>query len=205
MVIMENEVWKPVVGFESLYEISSRGKLKRLEGYTISIRKGYKDTQIHRPEKIVKSQENINGYLKTDLFKFDGKIYKRKPVLLHRLVAEAFIGLQPSKQRSMVIFLNGNKKDLDYKNLKWSNNSEAQINARRNGTRGENTKGWDYYGSIPVNQVNLTTGVVIESFGSYGEASKKTGIPHQNMMKVIKGERGSAGGYGWELYKEEKL
>ena len=196
------EQWLPVVDYEGLYEISSRGRLKRLKGYTISIREGYKDTKILRPEKILKPAININGYLTADLHKYDGSKYVRKPILLHRLVAEAFIG-PPPKNKENVIFLNGNKKDLSPDNLKWGNNSEAQINARKVGTRGPNTRGWDYFDSIPVNQLDLITGEVIDTHGSYGQATEKTGIPHQNIRQVIRGKRKSAGGYFWELYKED--
>ncbi len=199
---MDKEIWKPVVGYEGLYEISSKGKLKRLEGETFSVRKGYKLTSIFRPEHIIKSQENINGYLHNSLYKFDGTKYVRESVLIHRLVAEAFIGSQPSKSKNLVIFINGNKKDLNYKNLKWANNSEAQINARKNGTRGPNPSGWDYQHSIAVNQLEKGTSIIIETFGSISKASEKLNIPTSNICKVLKGKRGSAGGYSWELFEE---
>lgn len=195
------EYWLPVVRYEGLYEISSIGRLKRLEGYTISKRKGYEDTEIFRPEHILKPSININGYLSADLYKYDGSKYVRKSVLLHRLVAEAFVGLPP-KNKNMVIFLNGDKTDLCDENLKWANNSEAQNHARKIGTRPPNTRGWDYFDSIPINQLDMVTGEVIDTHGSYGQATEKTGIPHQNIRQVIRGKRNSAGGYKWELYTE---
>ena len=200
----EKERWLPVVGFEGLYEISNYGKLKRLAGSTISIRKGYKDTIIERDEIILISQYNKKGYLHNTLTYFDSKTqrYKKKRVLIHRLVAEAFIGKQPPG-KPLVHTKNGIKDDNYYENLEWSNNTHIQRTARAKGFRPPNSKGWDYPHSMPVNQLEKGTLRIIETHGSISEASKKLKIPTTNICKVLKGERGSAGGYVWELYGEE--
>lgn len=69
------EIWKPIAGFEDLYEISNLGRVKSLN---------YKRTGV---EKILKPGKDGWGYLKVVLCR-DGKhkVYK-----VHRLVAEAFI------------------------------------------------------------------------------------------------------------------
>ena len=67
-----NEIWKPIKGYEGLYEVSNFGRIK-------SIRFG--------KEKIMKLQLKKNNYLDISLTK-DGKT---KRFLIHRLVAEAFI------------------------------------------------------------------------------------------------------------------
>lgn len=69
------EQWKPVEGFEGLYEVSNLGEVKSLN--------------YHRTgkEKILKPGKNGNGYFQVALRR-DGK---EKRLLVHRLVATAFI------------------------------------------------------------------------------------------------------------------
>ena len=66
------EQWKPVKGFEGLYEISNLGRVKSLK---------------YGKERIMKPGKNGNGYFQVALRR-DGK---EKRLLVHRLVAEAFI------------------------------------------------------------------------------------------------------------------
>lgn len=65
------EQWKPIVGYEGLYEISNLGRVKNLK---------------FGKEKILKPANN-RGYLRVCLCR-DGK---GKMLSVHRLVAEAFI------------------------------------------------------------------------------------------------------------------
>ena len=74
----ENEIieeWKPIVGYEELYEVSNMGRVKSLN---------YNHT---KQEKILKFGKRPNGYLYVNLWKDK----KRKPCSIHRLVATAFI------------------------------------------------------------------------------------------------------------------
>lgn len=74
-----NEIWKPIKGYEKLYEISNYGRVKSLPrkiGFVIQ-----------HEEKILNTYLNKFGYLKVRLTKnYIGKNY-----FVHRLVAEAFL------------------------------------------------------------------------------------------------------------------
>lgn len=69
---MQTEIWKPVKGYEGLYEVSNLGRVKSLK---------------YGREKVLKPGDDNNGYLFVKLYK-DGK---RKHFKVHRLVAEAFL------------------------------------------------------------------------------------------------------------------
>lgn len=72
-------MWKPIVGYESFYEISSLGRVKRIPSL---------DSRGHlRTERIRKTTKNAYGYEVVGLYK-DG--HERK-YLVHNLVADAFI------------------------------------------------------------------------------------------------------------------
>ena len=67
-----NEQWKPIEGFEGLYEISNLGRIKSFW---------------YGKEKILKPKKDKDGYLVVCLYR-DGK---QKFFRIHRLVATAFI------------------------------------------------------------------------------------------------------------------
>src|SRR5690625_6770700 len=79
----KKEVWKDVVGYEGLYEISSFGRLKRLKRTTL----GKDGIEYNYPELIIKGDYDKDGYIRTTM----SKNKKKKTKKLHRLVAEAFI------------------------------------------------------------------------------------------------------------------
>lgn len=72
---MRKEIWKPVEGFEGLYEVSNLGRVKSLSNNK------------SRKERILKPAKTKNGYLYVGLCR-NGKM---KYFKVHRLVATAFI------------------------------------------------------------------------------------------------------------------
>ena len=69
---MKKEYWKPVVGYEGLYEVSNLGRVKSLK---------------FGKERILKPQKDTSGYLCVTLCKNNNQCQFK----VHRLVAEAFI------------------------------------------------------------------------------------------------------------------
>lgn len=80
---MENEIWKPIISYEGLYEISNYGNVK-------SLRKFHGNNGNYK-ERILKPRKDKNGYLEITLCKNN----KRKIIFIHRLVLGNFIGLCP--------------------------------------------------------------------------------------------------------------
>ena len=99
---MNDEQWRPVVGFEGLYSISDAGRL-RSEQPTLAHRAGY----IH------KGFRRKIGYLTYAL----AKNGKERALLAHRLIAEAFIGLCPRGYQCN--HKDGNKANNAIDNLEW--------------------------------------------------------------------------------------
>jgi len=197
----EIEVWRPVIGFEDLYEISSYGRLKRLAGYSHRKRAGYIDDKVFHKECILKSHYNHKGYIHNTLSRSVNGVIKRKRVLLHRLVGESFLPIPP-KGKNQINHKNGVKDDNYFENLEWCNNSENQKHARENGLIPENKKGFEHPQSIPVKQ--YYNNVFIKTYGSICEAARETGIQRSNIGKVCRGEREFAGGFYWEFNKNKE-
>ena len=108
-----NEVWKDIPGYESLYRVSSEGRI-------LSLRSG----------KIRKDVKSGHGYRAIELSDA-GKNKKRH--YIHRLVATAFLGPPPS-EGSEVNHINLDKTDNSVDNPEWCTRQEnirhAYINGR---------------------------------------------------------------------------
>lgn len=95
-MLFPREIWKPVVNYEGLYEVSSVGRVRNKAS-----------------KKELKVRKDKDGYLIVNLYE-KGKI---KTCKVHRLVAQSFIPNQENKPQ--VDHINTIRTDNYYKNLKW--------------------------------------------------------------------------------------
>ena len=117
------EQWKPVVGYEGLYEVSDQGRVRCLDRFI----KNKKGTEIFYPGKIMSTPRRKDGYLTAHLRK-DGV---RAKYLVHRLVLEAFTGSCPEGWEAR--HLNDIKSDARLVNLEWGSRRENNLDRTRNG------------------------------------------------------------------------
>ena len=93
-----DEIWHDIDGYEGLYQISNKGRVKSL----------YKGS-----ERILKPRDNGRGYLRVQLTKENTS----KHIRVHRLVARAFI---PNPYNLPEInHIDENKKNNSVENLEW--------------------------------------------------------------------------------------
>lgn len=103
---MEQEIWKDVVGFEGIYQVSNQSKVKSLLRWRGS------------DSRILVQNISKTGYYVVTLFKPGyNRVYK-----VHRLVAEAFLP-NPSNKRT-VNHIDGNKLNNIVSNLEWATDLE---------------------------------------------------------------------------------
>lgn len=114
---MENEIWKPVKGFESYYEVSNKGKVRTVERYIELTTHKYLKKQ-----KILTQFEDGRGYMHVKLY--DGK-GKSKSLTVHRIVGLTF--LDNLNNLSEINHIDYNKLNNCVSNLEWM-------------TRGDNIK-----------------------------------------------------------------
>ena len=105
---MENEQWKWVKGYEGLYMVCGQGRVMAMNYY----KKGV--------VKILQPTFKGDRYYAVNLNRYDGS--KKRWVLVHRLVAEAFIPNPEGKPE--VDHINGLKWDSRAENLRWATHKE---------------------------------------------------------------------------------
>lgn len=105
-------MWKPVVGYEGLYEVSDLGQIRSL------VRK-----------RIRKLASTRDGYCVVGLWK--NKSVKLKPV--HRIVLEAFIGPCPAGMESRH-FPDNSRSNNQIANLSWATKAVNSADKKYHGT-----------------------------------------------------------------------
>ena len=118
---MGDVMWKSVVGYEGLYQISSNGQVKSLDRTEVCS-SGLKRK---RAGRALKQDVARNGYKRVCLSK-DGQT---KQHLTHRLVSSAY--LANDKQLTQVNHKDGDKSNNHINNLEWMTYSENHKHAYR--------------------------------------------------------------------------
>lgn len=119
-------MWKNIVGFEGLYQVSDDAEIKSLSRQIIS-----KTGQTYTlKERILKPTTNPRGYLQVFLRK-DRKTYA---LYVHRIVAEAFV---PNPDNLPTVnHKDGVKANCKAYNLEWSTYGENNQHAYDNNLHG---------------------------------------------------------------------
>lgn len=169
------EEWRPIVGFEGKYEVSSQGCVR-------SLRRGI----------TLKPKRAGAGYHMVALG-YGNYRY------IHRLVAAAFIPNPDGKPH--VNHIDGDKTNNCVDNLQWCTPSENQQHAYKtgllDGTVCKNPiRGYDHSKSRPV-VMSSDKGHIQITFPSISQAAKKTGIDYSTIYGVLRGKFKQAGGWRW--------
>ena len=183
------EVWKDVVGFEGLYQVSNMGRVKALA----KIRYGRTAATKSRlyPEKILKNHVDLAGYCQVQLWRDGaGKMYG-----LHRLVAQAFI--PNPKSLPCVNHKDEIKGNNSASNLEWC---DYTYNNNYGTARKRSAKKL----SRPIVCMDLS-GKIVRRFKSQKEAVTLLGLSsNAHISSCCHGKVKSAHGYMWAFENYDK-
>lgn len=199
----EQEIWKPVVGWEKYYEVSSFGRVLT-HGEFVDGRK-YKD-------RIMAQRKSKHGYYYVTLCR-NGK---SKTIKVHRLVAMAFI--PNPKNLKCIDHIDTNKENNHVDNLRWCSHAENANNPltlqhlseslkivcsseKVREQRSANAKKYEKQriDSVVVGVSQFTkNGVFVKSFYSASEAAREMNGNCTSIIRCCKGRRPSAYGFVWK-------
>lgn len=182
--LMEN--WKPVVGFESVYEVSDAGEVRC----------------INQPDKYRKVSTSRTGYQFVRLYTPERE---RKNKFVHRLVADAFI--PNPDQKTQVNHKDGNKSNNRVDNLEWVTPAENIKHAfaslgrtsPQKGVTGKQNKN-----SIPVYQYSLD-GNFVKAYDGVSDAARAIGCNACSIISVIVGRNVTCHGYLWSYTRADRI
>lgn len=184
------ELWKSVIGYEGLYEVSSLGNVKSL-GRTIRDSIGRvrrMKPKLMSPSVTAKRGKNDKGYLEVRLTNSNGV---SKNLLVHRLVAESFL----ENQKDTVNHIDGDKHNNRLDNLEWATYSENNQHAYDNNLKSDNrvVVMTDFFGKI------------VSVFNSMHEAGRETGVDYRRIHKLCNSENNFDGENYWSYIEDYKV
>ena len=168
------EEWKPIAGFEGVYEISSFGRVRSLDREV-----GHRSGAAIRRGKVLSPRKDGSGYLFVSLCAHSKSINAK----LHRLVAEHFL---PSSPLSEVNHKDFDKANNSVSNLEWVSRKGNQDHAN-NGGRFSAT-------SNPRRAKKLTQELALDIRAAradgytYKELAVKFNISAPTALKVVRGD-----------------
>lgn len=172
----DEELWKDIEGYEGIYQISTLGRVKRLESTLL-----YKGKYPRKWREKLLSQNTTNaGYKKCHISK-DGKT---KTPNIHRLVASAFI--DNSLGLPCVNHLDGNKENNSADNLEWCSYKENTKHAIESGLMG--VDGFENPSAkLDRNEVNRIKRLYRTGKFSQRKLSIVFGVSQNTIKNVVKG------------------
>ena len=165
------ETWRDIKNYNSLYQVSNKGRVKSLKFGKERILKKY-------------HTNNQGKYFLVGLTKKS----KTRNILVARLVADAFIPNIDNKP--CVNHINGNRIDNRVENLEWCTYKENSEHAWRTKLYKTNKK---------VLMKTLGDEPILV-FDSQSEAYRSTGINQSTISKCCRGIIESVRGFKWEFY-----
>ena len=166
---MAEELFKGIVGYEGLYQISNLGRVKNKNNHILA-----------------QTLNSTSNYYRVHLCK-NGKAEWRS---VHRLVAETFI---PNPDNLPEInHKDENPLNNSVDNLEWTTH-QTNVN---HGTRNKRIRGkLTNHPELSKPVQCIETGVI---YPSLIETQRKTGIFATSIKQVCKGRQKTAGGYHWQ-------
>lgn len=178
-----DEEWRPIPGWEGLYEISNKGRVRSL-GRWVS----FGNQMRYAKPTILKPAKTNGRYYKVGLRQFGCVKY----YLVHRLVAMAFI---PNPDDLPEIdHIDENIFNNEVSNLRW-----ADRKIQQHGTaleRAKQTKIARLDGKPVLQKLN---GVIVGGYPNVATAARALGVKGCNCIsQAALGKRRSAYGYEWQ-------
>lgn len=185
---LPGEVWKDVVGYEGLFQVSCLGRIKMLTREVLA-NKSIKHINKH----ILTQHLSTKGYLYVYLWAGN----KKERIYVHKAVLSSFI--REKRIGEECNHLNENRLDNRLDNLEWCSHKYNINYGNRTKKQSESMKNHKSL-SKPVLQLNMD-GEYIAEYPSLREAGRVMNRSFTSIKECCKGRYKSAFGFKW-MYKQ---
>jgi len=166
------EIWKDIPEYEGYYQVSNLGRVKSLQRFGV------------RADRIKKPVIAGKGYLRTKL-SINGKY---KNILIHQLVAMAFLGHKPNGWKIVIDHIDFDKTNNNVNNLRivshYENNNKKHLpsSSKYTGVNwSKNNKRW--IARIGVNNKRLNLGSFKDEYKAH--LAYQSALSYYDKIKVI--------------------
>ena len=170
------EEWRPIVGFEGLYEVSDQGRVRSVAR---TVKRG-KSTHSVR-ERILKpaTQRSRYGHKHVQLYRQG----KQKTALVSHLVAYAFLGPRP--KGAEVCHNDGDASNNRLENLRYGTRLENEADKLKHGTRAHGEK----HGQAKLTWVTVRKIRALWATGEWTQAAlaKKFDVTPASISMMVRG------------------
>lgn len=128
---MTIETWKPVLGYEGLYEVSDQGRVRSVSREVVYSNGGVR----WHSGRIIKTKRQTTGHLRVCLYRDT----RSRFIFVHRLVLEAFVGPCPVGMEGCH-YPDRDPANNALSNLRWDTKRENQFDRVKHGTHHEASK-----------------------------------------------------------------
>jgi hypothetical protein len=168
-----SEVWRPVVGFEGFYEVSSLGRVRSLARQVLC-----SDGRLHPVHGRILRPIVRGRYLCVLLADRD-RSTKRS---LHRIVCEAFHGA-PTEPDLQVCHGNGDCRDNRAENLRWGTPLDNSADKAAHGTE---LRGSEHQNAVVTEQDVATIRALRAGGATYRSIGARFGLSISQVFRIAK-------------------
>ena len=163
------EQWKPIPGFENLYEVSDQGRVRSL-------------TRRYCPRDRILQGHINRGYCRVML----SRKTREDLFLIHRLVLEAFVG--PCPPNHVTHHKNGNKTDNRLENLEWTTQKRNVQHAIQAGAWSARKGEANPSSKLTADDVQTIRHLYAKCGCSYRKLAYQFGVSQWTIRSIIKRE-----------------
>lgn len=160
--------WRPIVGYETYYEINPWGDVRRTSEYAT--------TWVGR---LLVAFATPKGYRVVCLSK-DGHARK---FFIHRLVAEAFIGPM-SEPGQQINHIDGNKSNNHFTNLEWVSPQENHTHASATGLKSHGSR----HGNAKLTEQQAREIRALRGIEKQRDTAKRYGVDQAIVGRIQRGQ-----------------
>lgn len=169
---LDGEIWKDVKGYEGLYKVSNKGRVKSYSRY--------------EEGRILKQNLNVGGYYVVGLT----KDRKNVPKTVHRLVAEAFIpnpNNYPVINHKDEVKTNNNVDNLEWCTVLYNNTYGDKLKRDAEAYKKNNPQRFFQPHNKKIEAYNIYTNELVGCYPSVRAAARELNINHSGIFNCLAG------------------